>query len=504
MEHNSSFNKQLRREITARAEINKKNRMLKSDIDVDNKKIFDVDKEIKRVKKLIPKRKQKNRFSNDLSLRLIELKISKTDLRNKIDALNQIISHVEDVKEEIKLKIKQLKNKIKNLPKENPFDFTDIVKEDDEIDLGLFLELAEENKIIYNQIPVNTLIEDMEKLPNGFFTNGYFTLGDDGEFNTNRFFKNSDELAKFIDKILDKYDDHPSIYYTGSIYRYFRNFKRVNRSEYGRGANEFNNILQYEGKNCYISSGNGCFLKCINYIFDKNFSIENFEFIKSYKGRPNVMARCRIPEFCKRYKIDFGICDLNSKRILPWTVKQKNICVHIHKNHYCVIWTKNRKDSLLNGVQEIEKNFKYVKNKINENNLKQRILYRFPKHETIDQLENVFAFDSETHNDEEFAEVYAAGLYDVNRLRDRWHRDLTSNELVIERKNVTVFDASNGNCVMNMLKYFSENYEGDERTYIDKDGDELNSSYRLLLVAHNSSGFDSWVVLNSLVKDTTE
>ena len=317
MEHISSFNNQLRREITARAVINKKTKLLKADIDVNNKKIFDVNKEIERVKKLIPKRKQKNRNYTDLSLRLIELKNSKMDLKNKTDALNQIISHVEDVKEEVKLKTKQLKKKIKNLLKENPFDFTDIVKEDDEIDLSLFLELAEENKIIYNQTPVNTLLEDMEKLKNGFFTNGYFSLGEEGEIDTNRFIKDSDELAKFIDKILDKYDNHPSIYYTGNIYRYFRNFKRVNKLEYGRGANEFNNILEYEGKNCYIPSGNGCFLKCTNYIFDKDFSIEYFEFIKSYKRRPNVMARCRIPEFCKRYKKDIGIYDLNSKRILP-------------------------------------------------------------------------------------------------------------------------------------------------------------------------------------------
>ena len=57
---------------------------------------------------------------------------------------------------------------------------------------------------------------------------------------------------------------------------------------------------------------------------------------------------------------------------------------------------------------------------------------------------------------------------------------------------------------MDMLKYISENYEGDERTYIDEDGVEIVSSYRLLLVAHTSSGFDSWVVLNSLVKEITE
>ena len=100
--------------------------------------------------------------------------------------------------------------------------------------------------------------------------------------------------------------------------------------------------------------------------------------------------------------------------------------------------------------------------------------------------------------------TYAAGLYDVNRLRDRWDGDLNSNELIIERENVIVFDAANGNPVMNMLKYISEKYDGDEKTYIDKNGDEIVNSYRLLLVAHNSSGFDSWVVLNSSIREITE
>ena len=53
----------------------------------------------------------------------------------------------------------------------------------------------------------------MKKLKNGFFTSGYFSLGDEGEIDTNRFFKDGNELAEFIDKILDKYDNRPSIYY---------------------------------------------------------------------------------------------------------------------------------------------------------------------------------------------------------------------------------------------------------------------------------------------------
>ena len=116
----------------------------------------------------------------------------------------------------------------------------------------------------------------------------------------------------------------------------------------------------------------------------------------------------------------------------------------------------------------------------------------------------MFVFDLETHNDQEFAEAFAAGLYDKNRLRDKWDRDLSNDDLAIERENVTVFDASNGNCVMDMLKYFSEIYESDERTYIDKDGDKIISSYRLLVVAHNSRGFENWVVLNSLVEEIAE
>ena len=196
---------------------------------------------------------------------------------------------------------------------------------------------------------------------------------------------------------MDKYDDHPSIYYTVNIYRYFKKFKPISRSKHGRGANEFNNIDEYGGINCYIPSGNGSFLECINYIFKKDFTTDYFEFIKSYKRRTNVVTQCRIPEFCKRYKIDISIYDLKSQRILPRTVNQRKICLHIHKNHYCVIWKKNGKDSLLNGIDDMENNFRYIRNKINENNLKQKIRYRFPKHEKTDQLENVFVFDLETH-----------------------------------------------------------------------------------------------------------
>ena len=144
----------------------------------------------------------------------------------------------------------------------------------------MFFELVEEDETVYNQIPVNTLIEDMEKMEDGFSKNVVFFLGDEGEIETNRLFRNSSELAKFIDKKLDKYDDHPSIYYMGKINRYFRNFKRVNRSEHGRRDDEHINIWGNEGENCDIPRGSACFFKCLNYSFKKEFSKEYFEFIQ--------------------------------------------------------------------------------------------------------------------------------------------------------------------------------------------------------------------------------
>ena len=49
MEHNSSFNKQLRKEITVRAVMNKKIKSLHENIDINIEEIYNVDMEIKRI-----------------------------------------------------------------------------------------------------------------------------------------------------------------------------------------------------------------------------------------------------------------------------------------------------------------------------------------------------------------------------------------------------------------------------------------------------------------------
>ena len=59
MEYNSSFSKQLRKEITARALMKKEIKSLQENVDMNVEEIYNVDMEIKRIKKLILKRKKK-------------------------------------------------------------------------------------------------------------------------------------------------------------------------------------------------------------------------------------------------------------------------------------------------------------------------------------------------------------------------------------------------------------------------------------------------------------
>ena len=64
----------------------------------------------------------------------------------------------------------------------------------------------------------------MEELKVDFLTNVVFILIDEGEIETNRFFRRISELAKILDKKLDKFYEHPSIYLTASINMSFRMF----------------------------------------------------------------------------------------------------------------------------------------------------------------------------------------------------------------------------------------------------------------------------------------
>ena len=90
--------------------MNKKNRMLKAGIYKNGEKIDEIILETNRIKKVIRKRKQKHQYHRQLSLRVNEINNSKTEIGSKAHAFKQIISLIEEVKEQVKLKIKEKKD----------------------------------------------------------------------------------------------------------------------------------------------------------------------------------------------------------------------------------------------------------------------------------------------------------------------------------------------------------------------------------------------------------
>ena len=64
--------------------------------------------------------------------------------------LKQIIFHIEEAKDQVQLNFKEVKRKNKRLPSENLFHFTEFLekqKVENEVDLGLVLEIAEKKQI---------------------------------------------------------------------------------------------------------------------------------------------------------------------------------------------------------------------------------------------------------------------------------------------------------------------------------------------------------------------
>ena len=68
-------------------------------------------------------------------------------------------------------------------------------------------------------------------------------------------------------------------------------FNRVNRSNFGRGSNHLYDILKnIKDKIAIYQQAQNCFLKCINFLTQKGYKNEYFEFINLEGRRKNVMT----------------------------------------------------------------------------------------------------------------------------------------------------------------------------------------------------------------------
>ena len=146
----------------------------------------------------------------------------------------------------------------------------------EDIDTGRFFELATTDREYVNGSKLHEIKNEiLEDYTGDFELIGSMLVGEI-EQKTNIRFKNVDDFESYINAIDNSGYDSDNVIFTGRLYKLNTpEFKKVNKSQYGRGTEFKHDIVQYIGDNCYIPTSGNCFIKCINY-FTKKEKQKNF------------------------------------------------------------------------------------------------------------------------------------------------------------------------------------------------------------------------------------
>ena len=99
------------------------------------------------------------------------------------------------------------------------------------------------------------------------------------EHKTNVRLRNIDNFEKDMNAIDVEYDSEGATF-TGYVSKLnTHQFNVVKRSAYAKGTNCMQEIFEYHGKNCYIPTPAMCFIKCIIYFTDKDYTKNYQDFI---------------------------------------------------------------------------------------------------------------------------------------------------------------------------------------------------------------------------------
>ena len=357
---------------------------------------------------------------------------------------------------------------------------------EEDIDLGRFFELATSNKIYINNLNLHEIKDEiLQDYTGDFELNGKMIIGP-VEHKTNIRFKNMDDFERYI-KAIDIDYDSEDVIFTGYVYKLNTpQFKVVKRSAYGRGTNYMQEIVEYQGQNCYIPTSGMCFIKCINYFTRKDYTEEFLTFIRTEQRRSKVMTSARIQPFCKKYNINIGCFD--GTRINPRNLTQRDTALKIHENHFCLIW-KSDGVSFEKAIKELKDNFKVVDNVVSDKHVKIFIKYEYNPKKVISPLTNIVVYDLETFNKTR-AVPYCSCKYKLSKISGKYHRDISEQEYQKCLNDCVVFKGTD--CINEMLDHVLS-FKGEPKKVINR-----IVEYNLYLIAHNGSGFDSYVVLNNL------
>ena len=307
------------------------------------------------------------------------------------------------------------------------------------------------------------------------------------EQKTNIRFKNVDDFESYINAIDNSGYDSEDVIFTGWLYKLNTSeFKKVNRSQYGRGTDFKQDIVEYIGNNCYIPTSGNCFIKCNNYFTKRDYTEEFLPFIRTEQRRSNVMASARIQPFCRKYNINIGCYD--GFRVCPRNFTQRNTALKIHNNHFCLIW-KTDVISFDRAIKELKDHFKVVDSVISDKHVKSYIKYEYKPKKVQSQLTNMVVYDIETFNTIKCV-PYANCIYRLSKVSGKYYQDISEKEYQKCLNDCVVFKGLDN--TNEMLDYVLQ-YKGEPKRINNK-----IVKYNLYLIAHTGSGFDSYVVLNNL------
>ena len=92
-------------------------------------------------------------------------------------------------------------------------------------------------------------------------------------------------------------------------------FNQIKRSNYGKGWEASNIILQNEVELCHVPTGNACFRKCLESIYKRDFSREHNESKQDSDGCKIIMTSARVQPFCRKHNLHIGVYKLKKGRI---------------------------------------------------------------------------------------------------------------------------------------------------------------------------------------------
>ena len=153
-----------------------------------------------------------------------------------------------------------------------------------------------------------------------------------------------------------------------------------------------------------------------------------------------------------------------------------------------MIWKSN--DVTFNqAIEELKLNFKIVDNVIADNHVINFIKYEYKPKKVQSPLTKTFVYDLETYNKDR-AVPYCSCKCKLCRDSGKNNQDKTEKEYQKCLNDCVVFKGSD--CFNDMLDHVLS-FEGEAK--------EVKSNiveFNLFMIAHNRSGFDSYVVLNNL------